>query len=65
MVNPKPAEEVEKILSESLKWEQIFVTCLFCDGQFWVDRNEYKCTFCGQRGYISDMPMVRLDGTVK
>ena len=65
MINPQPAQEIDNLLRNALKWEQIFVTCLFCDGQFWATHNEYECPFCGKRGYTRDLPMVRLDGTVK
>ena len=48
-----------------LKENKTLVECLFCDEQFWVEHNVYQCEKCGKRGNVRNMPMVRLDGSVK
>ena len=64
-------EDVEQILSGSLTWERLLVTCQFCfdeNGEptrFWVTHNEFRCPACFMKGWVHDIPMVRLDGTVK
>ncbi len=43
----------------------IKVNCGFCGAEIETTHNENRCPACGKRGYISDLPMVRLAGTVK
>ena len=67
----KMNEEVEQILSDSLTWEKLLVTCQFCydnnnnPKSFWVTHNEYRCPACGKRGWIKDYPMITLKGEVR
>lgn len=43
----------------------IKVNCDFCGAEIEAAHNEFRCPVCFMKGWVHDIPMVRLDGTVK